>query len=422
MPDDIEQSEVILVAVFLLLSAFFSGSEAALLSIQRIRLHQRVTSGSNSARRVAKLIESPEKLLPPILLGNNLANTGAAAVGTAIAIGVFDTERTGILVATITVTVLLLIFGETIPKTISAAHAERVAFTVSIPVLVIQWLLKPVSILLEGLSKIATRPFGASRRDVVTASEIKVMAALATQVGTVEWNAADMIRRVLNFGARRAREVMTPRAEVISVHERTSFGEFLKVYARYPHTRFPVLGNDDEVQGYTWVKDLLRAQAAGYLTPDVPVSRVMRSPLYVAETKLVQELFDEMRADGKQLSIVIDEFGGLAGIVTLKQLMEEIVGAVGEEGEAPEAEVLAISEGSFELDAGMLVKDANEQLLLNLPEGDYDTVAGFILDRLGHMPQEAEELTHGNLHLRILEMKGMRIDRILVTRTGRAPE
>ena len=422
MAGEIERSEVILLAVFLLLSAFFSGSEAALLSIQRVRLHHRVATGSRAARRVARLIESPEKLLPPILLGNNLANTGAAAVGTAIAIGVFDTEQTGVLVATIGVTVLLLVFGETIPKTISTAHSERMAFTVSLPIVAIQWVLRPISIVLEALSRAATRLFGASRRDEVTASEIKVMAALARQAGAVEWRAAEMVRRALNFGERRAREVMTPRAEVVSVEEGTSFRGFLKLYARHPHTRFPVLGSGDDVLGYVWIKDLLRAQAFGYLTQDAPVSQLMRSALYVTETKLVQELFDEMRVGGNQLSVVTDEFGGLVGIVTVKQLMEEIVGEVGEEGEAPEATVRAIGEDSFELEAGIPIKDANEQLLLELPEGDYDTVAGFILSHLGHMPEEAEEFIYGNLHFRVLEMKGLRIDRILIKRTVQASE
>ena len=420
MTGDIEQFEIILMALFLLLSAFFSGSEAALLSIQRVRLHHLVASGSGSARRVAKLIERPERLLPPILLGNNLANTGAAAVGTAIAIRVFDTESTGILVATLTVGALLLVFGETIPKTISAAHSERIALTLSLPILGIQWVLKPISLILEEISRLATRSFGAVPQDVITASEIKVMAALATQAGGVKWNAADMIRRVLNFGERRAREVMTPRTEIIGVQEQTSFREFLRIYAQHPHTRFPVFGTDAQVTGYVWIKDFLRTQATGYLTLDVPVSQLMRPPMYASEMKLVHELYEEMRTSGQQLTAVIDEFGGLAGMVTLKQLMEEVVGAVGEEGEAPEEEVLVLGEHSFELDAGMQVKDANEELHLGLPEGDYATVAGFLLDQLGHVPEQGEEITFGNHYFRIMEMRGMRIERVRVTQVGRS--
>jgi putative hemolysin len=419
MLGEVSTVTVVLLGVSLILSGFFSGAEAALLSVQRIRIRHLASTGSSGAARVARMVEHPERLLPPILLGNNLVNTAAAALGTAVAITVLNDQGRGILVATVVITAVLLVFGETIPKTVAVRHAERTALIVSLPLQWVHWLLMPVTVVLEWLSKTVTRvvPGGRVQGEIITEEEIKTMVSLGREVGVVESGEADMIRRVLEFGDRMVREVMTPRPEVVSVERGTRFGDFLALYDEHYHTRFPVFdGEADNVVGLISVKEVLRAQAAGTMSLDDSVTTAMRPPYYVPETKPVQALFNEMRAGGHQLAMVVDEFGGVAGLVTLKRLIENIVGPVGEEGQAPEEEVVAVGSDSFEVDAAMHVEEANQRMNLGLPEGEYDTVAGFLLEQLGHLPAQNEQLVFGGFHFRVLEMDGNKIERVLVTR------
>jgi putative hemolysin len=425
MVSDVGINILVLLGVCLTLSGFFSGAEAAFLSVQRVRIHHLASTGSANAARVARLVEHPEKLLPPILLGNNLVNTAAAALATAVALTLLDDQGQAILAATVLVTVFLLVFGETIPKTISARHAERVALSIVLPLQWVQWVLRPVSVLLEWISTAAARMFsgGEGRGVLITQEEIRTMVSLGREAGTVESGEAEMIRRVLDFGGRRVREIMTPRPEMVGVKLGATFHDFLAIYDQHYHTRFPVFEGDvDKVVGLISVKDIMRAQARGSVSLDDSVTAALRPLYYAPETKLVDEVFDEMRAGGHQMAIVVDEFGGVAGLVTLKALVESIVGPVGEEGEAPEEEVVAVGEDSFEMDASLLVEEANQRMGLGLAEGEYDTVAGFILDRLGHLPEQGEGLTVDNLHFRVLEMKGVKIERIVVTRRGQVSE
>ena len=425
MSDEIEVFSIVALGVLLLISAFFSGAEAALLSVQRVRIRHLADSGSVRAARVARMVEHPERLLPPILLGNNLANTAAATIGTVIAISLLNSERQAVMVATITATAFILVFGETIPKTLGSRHAERVSLAVALPLQWIGWLMFPAVLVLQQISGAVTRMLRApnSLGAVVTEEEIKTMVTVGREAGTVERGEEEMIRRVFEFGERRVREVMTPRPEIVWVEQGTTFREFLAIYNEHYHTRFPVFDTEmDNVVGFLSVKDVLRSQVHGELSLDDSVTTIMRTPYFVPETKLVAELFEEMRALGHQVAMSADEFGGVAGLVTLNQLIEEVVGPVGQEGEAPEEEVVALSENIFELDAGIQVQEANERLDLDLPEGEYETVAGFILEHLGRVPQKQDQFTYGRLHFRILEMRGVKIERVLVNRPLFAPE
>ena len=266
MLDEVGTSGLILFVVLLLLSAFFSGSEAALLSVQRIRIQHLVRTSSVGAARVARMIEHPDKLLPPILVGNNLVNTAAAAIATAFALSLVDDRNRAVLIATVCVTVILLVFGETIPKTIAARNAERIAIMVSLPVQWIGWVLLPASYVLGWASGFSARLFGGTGRSVssITEDEIKAMVSVGSETGAVEVGEAEMIRRVLEFGDKRVREVMTPRTEIIWVKSDVNFGEFFNTYGANYHTRFPVCDGDlDTVVGILSIKDVMRDIALG---------------------------------------------------------------------------------------------------------------------------------------------------------------
>ena len=413
---------VVLLLVAVLFSAFFSGSEAAFLSIQRGRLAHLVHRGTKGADKVAQIAGHPEKLLPTVLTGNNLANTAAAALGTTLAAS-FLSPNIAIIAATAGVTVLLLVVSETIPKTLATKNAERIATTMVGPLQLAEVLLFPAVWVLQKLSGTVGRLFGMSGAAMITEEEIRSLIDIGEAEGAVEPQEAEMLEKVFRFGDRQVQEVMTPRTEVVWVEKGTTLGQFFAIYAQHSHTRFPVYEeNQDNVLGILSAKDVLAAVARGEPEESSQVTETVRSAFFVPEMKLMGDLFAELRQSGNQMAMVVDEFGGVAGLVTLKQLVEEIVGRVGEEGEAgEEPEVEAIDENTFQIDGSMRVDEANEQLGLGIPEGDYETVAGFVLRQLRHIPAEGEHLHHDGFRLEVSQMRGVKIEKLLITRTSAAP-
>lgn len=412
---------LLLLVPCLLLSAFFSASEAAFLSMRRFRTRDLVERQVPGAERVERMVAHPERLLPTILLGNNMANTAMAALATVVAISVLGEGR-GVIVATASVTIVLLILGETGPKTIAVRHPERVAFFSARFLEWIELILMPVAAPLQWISRAIVNIFGGDARALITEGEIKAAIAIGQETGAVEEQEAEMLEKVFRFGDRQVREVMTPRVEVVWVEAGTALKGFLSIYLDHSHTRFPVFDGDMEnVVGVLSVKDVVAAMARGELSPDAPVTVFLRPVHFVPDTKLAGALFREMQALGNQIVLAIDEFGGIAGLVTLKQLTEEIVGPVGEEGAQAELEYETIDENTFHVDGGMQIEEANEELGLGLPDGDYETVAGFILETLGHIPEEGEQLRHDSLRMAVTQMNGMRIEKVMVTKVRPNP-
>ena len=409
--------QILLLGVCLLFSAFFSSSEAAFLSLQRIRLRHLATRQEVGATQVIDLAERPDRLLSTVLLGNNFFNTAAAALGTAIAIQVLDDPERGVIVATLGVTLLLLIFGETLPKTIATSHPERTAFLFWRPLRWTEWLMTPVGKALQAMSAATRRLVGArDPREVVSEEDIRLLISVGLETGAVEPSEAEMLEKVFKFGDRQVREVMTPRPEVVWVEKGTSLAAFLPTYAQHTHTRFPVYeGQMDNIIGILSVKDVVLAMAQNQIQQEDDVTQLIRSAYFAPETKLISRLLTELQQAGHQMAIVIDEYGGTAGLVTLKRQVEEVVGRSGEEGALREEEVQAIDEVTFKVDGGIRIDEANERLGLNIPAGDYETLAGFILSVLGHIPEEGEHLAHNGFQLVVSEMAGVRIEAVTVT-------
>ncbi len=411
----------ILIGICILLSAFFSSSEAAFLALERVRLAHLVSTNTPGARRVAAMLEKPERLLSTILLGNNLVNVAFTALITIASLHLLGEENEAIatVVATVVGTVLLLIFGEIIPKTIAVHRSERVTFWYAGPLLLIEKLMWPIVFILQSITNGTTRMLGVSpnNRDSITESELLTLIDIGEAEGTFEPSEAELLQNVFRFGDRQVREVMTPRPEIVGIRRNATLAEFLKVYCEHSHTRFPVYkDHDEDIVGILSAKDVLKSMAVNGISYDDNVTDVVRSVMFVPETKRTAELFKEMRSDGHQMAIIVDEYGGLAGIVTLKRLSEEVVGAHGEEGEAPEEEYESLGENTYQVEAGMSIDEANEELGINLPDGDFDTLAGFVLDRLGHIPEEGETLEHENLKIEVVEMRALKIETLKVFR------
>jgi putative hemolysin len=413
---------LVLLVSCLLLSAFFSSSETAFISLQRFRLEHLVETKVRGAKRVARMIQRPEKFLSTVLLGNNFVNTAAAALATILAVSVWG-EEWGVLIAAIGVTIILLIFCETTPKTIATQHAERLSLVFVRLIEMIAWLFTPFVVVLSWIASGFTKMVGGTPtpRSLVSAEEIRTMISVGHKEGTVEESEAEMLHKVFDFGDRPVREVMIPRPEVISIEKGSKLADFLALYAESPLSRFPVYKeNMDNVVGILSVKDVLMAQAKGTTDNESVIDDLIRLAYFTPETKPINELFAEMRDKNYRMAVVVDEYGGTAGIVSLSRLVEEIVGPVGDELAAAEKEYEVINEYTFQIDGGMRIEEVNEEMGVELPEGDYETVAGFVLHLLGHIPKPGEQLRYKGLKLVITKMRGVKIEEILLTKERHA--
>ncbi len=413
----------ILIFVCLLLSAFFSSAEVAIISLSRIRVKHLLSNDVKFADLLDSFQKQPGIFLSAILLGNTLVNIAAASLGTLIAVSLLGTNL-GALLATICVTLLVLVLGEVIPKTVAAHHAEKIALAYTIPVQLLIWILYPIVWVLNKIGAGFTRMVTDAGEARLTVDEAEIRTAI--DVGEAEgvWKEteADMIHKAFEFPDRPVSDVMQPRTEISFIEEGTELEEFLKIYSEHPHSRFPVYHETmDNVTGMLTVKDVLMAMAKNEIHEHDPVDRLVRQAYFVPETKRLGEMLAEMRDNNFHMAIVIDEFGGVAGIANLEHMASEIMGSIGDEMSSNEKEITPIDANTNEVDGGLRVEEANDQLDLDLPAGDYDTVAGFILSHLGRIPRKGEHFKYRDLKISITEIVNRKIERITITREKNAP-
>jgi len=404
--------------ICLAFSAFFSSAEAAFISLPRLRIRYLVDNGVKGARQLAKAADKPERFLATVLLGNNLVNVGAATLGTIMAIRAFEVVW-GPIIATVGVTTLILLFGEVIPKSIAVRHAQRLALAFVNPLRIIEWCFYPFVLALGRIGLRFSRMVAESAEDkeLVSEGEIRSAISVGEDEGVVEEDEAKMLHKVFEFTDSPVSKIMIPRTEVTWVEQGTRVSDFLTIYAETPYSRFPVYkDNTDNVVGILFAKDVLRQLTSNSVSEEITIDDLLRSAHFVPESKHMGELLTEMRDGGYHIVIVVDEFGGMAGMVTLRQLTEEIVGDIRHELTEEDRDFVVTGENAFELDGGFHVEEANEELGLGLPIGDYETVAGFVLNHLGKIPREGEQLKYRNLKFVISEMRGVKIEKVMVTR------
>ncbi|HEV8573097.1 MAG TPA: hemolysin family protein, partial [Dehalococcoidia bacterium] len=342
------------------------------------------------------------------LLGEGAAGVSAHAVAVPIAFGI--------------ITALHIVLGELAPKSLALFRPESVSLLTVPPTEVFRLALWPAIWLLNGLANALLKPFGlraaeGGAHSAHTAEEINLLVSQSAKAGVLESDEAKLLSSVFQFGDRRVNEVMVPRTEVVWLEKGISIRDFYQIFAKTPHSRFPVFDeSQDDVVGIVGIKDVLRGVAEAQLSEDSPVDLAMRPAMFTPETKFAGTLFFEMQRAGHQMAIVVDEYGGTAGLVTLEMLLEELVGYVSDELRRHEDEFVTVDDRTFQIDAGMTVHDANEELALSLPEGDYETVAGFVLSQLGHIPKEGEQFTYNGLRIAVTRVLGHKVEEVTVTR------
>src|SRR5512137_662816 len=405
--------QFLLFVTCVILSAFFSSSEVALISITRAKVRTLVNEGKHGSEALAALKEKPDRLLITILIGNNIVNVAAAALATAIAIRVFGDVGVGI--ATGLVVMVLLVFGEIGPKIYATRASDSFALSVAPIIYFLSRILTPFIWLVERVSP--KFGMGEMGEQAVTEEEIKEWIDVGKEEGTIEQGEQDMLYSVLEFADTTAREIMTPRVDVVAMEDTVSFEEAIRIFNETGFSRIPVYHDQiDNITGILNVKDVFSAMVSH--RKDSTIKEVMYDPMFVPETKKIDDLLKELQVHRVQMAIVIDEYSSFVGIATVEDILEEIVGDIMDEYDKEEPEIQNISEGVFVVDAQMWVDDINERMEIDLPvDESYETIGGLIIDRLGHIPMhpgEKVEIHEGKITLVVMQMHGRRIIKVKV--------
>ena len=398
--------------------ALVNAVEIAVIGANRIRIRQLAEEGLKSAQALERIRARDDRFFASIVLFQNLfvvvASTMAGLLAVDIAGGL------GLVFGMVVITAAIALFGEITPKVLAARSADRLALLVARPVELFALALRPMVALFAAMPNFLARILFGERPAVnltVTETELRMLIDISAEEGAVGEEEAELMERVFRFYDRRVNEVMIPRTEVVWLETGTTTADFYRTFDEKPHTRFPVYRESiDNVVGVVNIKDVLRAVAQGRATAETAMDELMRQAYFVPETKPVGTLFLEMQERRQQLAVIVDEYGGTAGIVTLELLLEEMVGRLGDELAEPEREFQTIDERTVHVDGGMSVHEAREELELAIPEGDYETVAGYVLSVLGHIPEEGEVVLGDGFRMTVARVQGRKIEQVVVTR------
>lgn len=402
---------LVVIIILLGLSAFFSSSETALTTVNKIRIRNLAEAGDKSASWVMKLNENRGKMLSAILIGNNVVNLSASSMLTVLATDVFGSRAAG--AATGILTLLILIFGEITPKTIATLDSEKNALRFGHAIYILMVLFTPVILAVNWMS------FGVLRLlhvdpnkhgDDMTEDELRTIVEVGHEKGVIESEEKEMINNVFDLGDSVARDIMVPRIDMTFINVNAGFEELLEVFRREHYTRLPVYEDTtDNVVGIINIKDMLLIEDREHFS----IADHLRQPLYTFESKKLSELMVEMRKTSNNIVIVLDEYGATAGLITLEDILEEIVGDIRDEyDEDEEDELIKLGEDQYLVEGAMKLDDLNRKLGLELTSEDYDSVGGWMIDKLEHLPSLGEEVRWESVRLVVEQVDKNRIDKI----------
>ncbi len=409
--------EIALLVVLFLLSAFFSASETAITTLWPWKVKE-LAEAEEGKGPFARLERDVTRFLTTILVGNNLVNIAATALVTDLATKAFGSAGVGI--ATGVMTFLVLFFGEITPKSLAVHHADRLARWVIGPIDWLSVLLYPVGRFFTWFSSLVLRGLGLEARHepLVTENELRLILAGAERSGAIEEAEEDMIQGVLELGETQAKEIMVPRVDIVAVPAEASLRRFLELVREHRFSRYPVYKeNIDHVIGFVLVKDLLDYVDDGRLET-VRVESLAHAPYFVPESMPVWNLLLELRRRKVHMAIVVDEFGGTAGLVTLEDIIEEIVGEIYDETDELEQSIQKIPGDGYLIDAQTPLDDVAEVLGISFPEGDFETLSGFLYERFGYIPKVGEALTHEGWRFTVAEADERKVDLVRAEPAG----
>jgi magnesium and cobalt exporter, CNNM family len=426
--------ELLVIALLTVLEGFFVAAEIALVSVRRSRIEQLVDEGRPGARRVRRLLDEPGKFLAVSQLGLTVIGFFASAyaavslteqlTGLLAGAGVErgTAEGASLIIVTVLLALFTIVFAELVPKTLALANSERFAFTLSLPVEFLARALSPVIATLTGITNAITGLLGAqvSTEAQITAEELRLIVERGGEQGVLEAEEEQMINAVIELGTRRVHEVMVPRIAMVTLSAEATIGQAIDSIVEEGHSRIPVYENTvDEIVGIVYAKDLLPFLKAG--APETPDLRaLLRTPVFVPESMTVDDLLHELQRRKVHLAIVLDEYGGTAGLVTIEDLLEEIVGEIQDEYDEEEPMIVKLSDDEARVDGRASVDDLAEIFETHVPledEDEYDTVGGLIYHRIGGVPKPGDQVAVDGLTLTVETTDGRRVSKVLVVRS-----
>jgi CBS domain containing-hemolysin-like protein len=405
--------QVLIFFLCILLSAFFSGSEVALLSITHAKVRTLLSGGGKGAQALADLKRSPDHIIITVLIANTLVNVAAASIATSLAIERFG--NAGIGVATGVVVLLLLVFGEIGPKMLAVRFTEPVALAVARPIQLLATVFTPFIWVFDRLARSMelTKAFA---KPAITEEEIRGWIELGREEGTLEREEQQMLFNVLEFGDTTAREVMTPRVNVTMIDEHDTLDQAVAVFKDTGFSRLPVFsGEKGNVVGLLNVKEVFPVVLEE--RQEVTIRALMHDPLFVPETMKIDDVLKELQRRKIHMGFVLDEYGEFAGIITVEDILEELVGEILDEFDHDEPEIQIVEPGVYLINGQVRVRDANEQLGISLPlEASYETLGGLVIERLGHLPRRGDTVSidGAGLTITVVQILGRRVGRVKV--------
>lgn len=407
--------QFVVLIVLVMLSAFFSSAETALTTVSQHKLRALVEQGNKRAAKVIRITENSGKLLSAVLIGNNIVNISASSLATVLFTNLYGSTVVGI--TTGVLTLVILIFGEITPKTVAKVHNVKLALLYADVIAGLMWILTPVIWLLDlicaGIFKVLH--IDPQAGDTITEGELRAIVNVSHEEGVIEGEEKEMITNVVDFGDSLAKDVMVPRVDMVFISVDATVEEILNTYMEEQYTRLPVYEESkDNVIGILHVKDFFFYYAT-HKEGEFNIREIIREPYFTYELQKTSDLMNEMRKAPMSMAIVLDEYGVTAGLVTLEDLVEEIVGDIRDEYDDEEREaVRQIDENLYEVDGSMNLEDLNDILGLEIHSEDYDSVGGHMIELLEHLPEEGETAVEGNVAYTVQQMQMNRIEKVLV--------
>ncbi len=404
--------QIIGLIILIILSSFFSASETALMSISKIRVRHMVEENIKGANRVKELTDNPSSLLASILVGNNVVNIASSSLATVLAINLIGSR--GVAISTIIMTIVVLIFGEITPKTLASQNSEQISLRVANPIFIVSKMLKPVVIITTTISKFFIKLLGGksdSNKPFITEDELKTMVDVSEEEGILKSEEKDMIHNVFQFGDLYAKDVMVQRVDIIALDIEESLDKIISVIKEEGFSRIPIYSNTiDNIVGILNVKDIIFMED----TKGFSLKNYMREITYTYEFRKVTELFKDMNKNRQHMVVVLDEYGGTVGIVTIEDLIEEIVGDISDEYDDEEPEIYVVKEDEYIVEGSVRIEDINELIGTKIESEEFDSIGGFIIGVLGRFPNISEEIIYSNYRFIIEDIDRNRIKKIRI--------
>jgi CBS domain containing-hemolysin-like protein len=413
--------ELLAVAALILLNGYFVAAEYALVTARRTRIQELAQKGNRRARAVLRILADPPRFIAAMQLGVTGASLAIGALGEQVLARVFDPLFASVIafaLAFLIITFLHVVVGELVPKGIALGYSDRVALAVSTPVRGFFVAFKPLIWVLQRSSEIALRALGLTppggELEVYSEAELKMLLSRSTEEGELEHQEQEMLYKVFDFADKEVSTVMVPRPEVVALSVEMPPEQALAAVIDSPYTRYPVYRDAlDEILGVLHVRDLFSALVDRGIA-GVELEQLLRPAHIVPETKDLAALLTEFRRTNQHMAIVVDEYGELEGIVTLEDLLEEIVGEIEDEFDLPDESVEKLPDGRVRIDGTFPIDDFNEQFHRALPIEDYHTIGGFVFGLLGRAPEPGDEVEADGCRFKVLDVEGSRIERLEV--------